>query len=478
VIAARQSGNHVLAEKTMATSKSAQDGVKPAGDSALYQCASGRIMKRRGLRIMQHETSRRIADLLRRARNHLDNELVPFWEKRAKERIWDNTYGGFVTNFDDNAIETDTPEKYLNTQARIIWSFSRLAQLYPEKRIFSEMTRKGVDFLISNFWDKDFGGWFWKIRKDGSTLVNDKVVYGQSFAIYALSQYYLTTSDQRGLDYASQTFDLLQTYCADTLNGGYCENLEPDWQVAAVEHGGDRKGLDTHMHLMEAFTTLYLASGQEIHRRKLVEVIDLLMRYMIDHDHGCGRNQFDAKFKPIPAIAIRHTWNDEREGDFPAEPVDTTSYGHNVELVWLMHAALDAAGIDARDRYLKATQKLMDHAVQYGVDWKYGGIYRDGNHAGDVLVDEKEWWQQSEVLVGFLEAYAVFKDERYLDAYENCWNFIDKYMIKHDIGEWYTLLERDGTLVDANLGNPWKVCYHNGRAMMESVERLERISKL
>jgi mannobiose 2-epimerase len=56
----------------------------------------------------------------------------------------------------------------------------------------------------------------WKVRRDGSRLDDGKITYGQSFAIYALAEYYLATSDRRALDYASQTFDLLQKYAADT----------------------------------------------------------------------------------------------------------------------------------------------------------------------------------------------------------------------------------------------------------------------
>lgn len=85
-----------------------------------------------------------------------------------------------------------------------------------------------MDWIITHFWDDNYGGWFWKINADGSQLDNGKVVYGQSFAIYALTEYYLATRDERGLQFASLTFDLLQIHCADTLHGGYFENLEAD----------------------------------------------------------------------------------------------------------------------------------------------------------------------------------------------------------------------------------------------------------
>lgn len=93
---------------------------------------------------------------------------------------------------------------------------------------------------------------------------------------------------------------------------------------------------------MEAYTMLAECSGEEIHRRKLSEVIDLILERRTDHEHGCGYNQFDLDFHPTPAINIRRTWNAEREtGEVLREPLDSTSYGHNVELVWLLGRAND-----------------------------------------------------------------------------------------------------------------------------------------
>jgi mannobiose 2-epimerase len=290
-----------------------------------------------------------------------------------------------------------------------------------------------------------------------------------------MSEYFMATGDARGLDFAAGTFDLLQKYCADTRYGGYYENLEPDWRPSAGGfHAGDRKGLDTHMHLMEAFTALAGASGQEVHRRKLAEVLDLIVAHMIDPRHGCGRNQFDLAFRPIPAIAIRRTWNAEREGEAPAEPADTTSYGHNVELAWLMRRAVQESGMDLA-AYLPMIRKLLDHAVAHGVDWEFGGIYRDGTHDGEALILDKEFWQNAEVLVGFLEGYDLLGEQRYLDAAQNVWTFVDRHMINHQVGEWRTLLDRKGGPIDANIGNPWKACYHTGRAMVESMGLLQRI---
>ncbi len=405
---------------------------------------------------------------------HLYNGIIPFWNNRAV----DLEYGGFLTCFDNNGeLNPIDDNKYLLMQTRMIWSFSMFYKLNPEKQRFLNVAKQGVDFLINKFWDKKYGGWFWKCKKDGTLIDDGKVVYGQSFAIYALSEYYLATNDKRGLEYSEKTFDLLQKYCADTARGGYYENLEVDWQLSDDGFcAGDRKSLDIHMHQMECYTTLVQASGKEIHKRRLQEVIDIIIKYMINLDVGCGRNQFDLDFNPIPAIAIRRTFNAEREESTTVDsPQDSTSYGHNVELAWLLVRAGEVLG-KPRDFYKDIIIKLVDNAVEYGIDKVNGGIYRDGTHSGEVLVKDKEFWQNAEVLVGFLDIYEITKNEKYLQAFENVWEFVNKYMIDHKLGEWRTLVSEDGkTVLSTDIGTAWKACYHSGRSIHETINRINKI---
>ena len=403
----------------------------------------------------------------------LENGIIPFWFDRA----WDDQHGGFLTNFDSMGHGLGTPEKYLNTQFRMVWWFSMLSHTFPRHKEFGQLAQAGVDWVIENFWDEKYGGWFWKVHDDGSELDDGKVVYGQAFAIYALAQHALSSGNGKSLTFASTTFDLLQKYCADTRFGGYYENLEREWQISPGGiFAGDRKSLDTHMHLMEAFTTLFAASNAHVHRMKLHEVIDLIVMYMLDEDTGCGRNQFTLNFSPIPAIAIHRTWNAEREGDSPKTHLDTTSYGHNIELAWLINRALDIGQIDP-EPYRSTQLGLVEHTYAKGVDWDDGGIFRDGLADGEPVILEKEFWQHAESLVGFLDAYQTFQDEKYLLAFGNIWHFVKDNLINPTLGEFRTLLNHSGEVIDANLGNPWKVAYHTGRSMLECRNRLQAILK-
>ena len=204
-------------------------------------------------------------------------------------------------------------------------------------------------------------------------------------------------------------------------------------------------------------------------------MVDLICEKMIDKASGCGLNQFDLAFHSLPAISIKRTWNGERLGEQPPDPVDTTSYGHNVELEYLMHLGLKTARHEV-EPYKPIFRRLLDHAAEHGIDWEYGGIFRDGLRAtGKPIVLEKEFWQHSEALVGFLDGYELFREPRYLEAFGKVWHFVQDYMIIKGVGEWRTLLDRFGKPLDPNIGNPWKVSYHTGRSMLECRERLMRL---
>ncbi|MCL7745758.1 AGE family epimerase/isomerase [Halalkalibacter alkaliphilus] len=413
----------------------------------------------------------RVEESYQQILTHLEKGIIPFWLGNGIDPV----EGGYLTCFDENGLPTDDTDKYIVTQTRMIWGMSALYRTYPDNEIFLQAAKQGVSFFLDNFWDDKYGGWYWKTDRTGKVIDTGKVTYGQCFAIYALSEYTLATSDPIGLEYAEKTFDLMQKFCADTYRGGYFENLEEDWTVSQPGfHAGDRKSLDIHMHIMEAFTNLSECSGKELHNRKLKEIINVILSKMIHKKSGCAMNQFDLDFNPIPAIDIRRTWNAERAiGEIISEPIDTTSYGHNLELGWLLTRAVDILGEE--NNYKGILRNLADHALKNGVDPVYGGLYRDGPHEGEPYVYDKEWWQNSEALVGFLDAYEQLGDSEYLKAFINIWTFSMEHIINHDVGEWKQLLRRDGHTIVGDIGNPWKAIYHSGRSMLECKKRLQRI---
>ena len=79
--------------------------------------------------------------------------------------------------------------KTLICQTRMIFASSHAHRNNVGDGGFLPIAKQGVDFLIKHFWDDEHTGWFWTTERDGTPANRSKLCYGQSFAIYALSEY-------------------------------------------------------------------------------------------------------------------------------------------------------------------------------------------------------------------------------------------------------------------------------------------------
>ena len=407
------------------------------------------------------------------AENHLLNELLPFWTSRMKDEV----NGGFLTHFDKNGLDTGEDEKSLIAQTRCIYTISSSHRAgYGEGKL-ADLARHGVDFLINKMWDSMHGGFFWMMNRKGEVKIDQKIIYGHSFAIYCLSEYTLATGDPRGQEYAEKSFDLLQKYCADTRHGGYWEMFHRDWTLCGPgSQGGDRKTLDVHMHLMEAFTTLYECTGQEVHRRKLLEDIDLLLNKIIHPVYKTGIPQFYKDWSVAPQIKFDIIWGWDRfsEEGQKGNATDNTCYGHNAEFAWLLLHSLEILKADPNE-YKELFKIIYDHTVDNGIDTEFGGVYVEGPHSGGVYDKEKEFWQQAEVLIGLLDAVILFGPDKYWDAYTNVHRFVYDKVVNKGVGEWYPLLSRKGDPIWTHMGHSWKINYHTVRAAIQSIHRMKKL---
>ncbi len=415
----------------------------------------------------------KLVELRQESDKHLRHELLPFWLDRCK----DDKHGGFITQFDKDGNDTGEDQKSLIAQTRTIYTMASAHRAgYGDGRC-AEYATFGLEFLLDNMWDKKYGGFFWTTDRKGNVQIDKKIGYGLSFCIYSLSEYTLATGNPVGLEYAEKVFDALQVYAVDTMYGGYFEMFERDWTLCGPgAGGGDRKTLDFHMHLMEALTTLYEASGKEIHRRKLEESIELLIHRIQHPVYKTGIPQFWRDWSVAPQIKFNIVWGWDRfsEDGAKANADDNTSYGHNVEFAWLFKHALDILGKEWQD-YKELIVTQFDHCLKDGIDWEYGGVYVEGSHSGGVYDREKEFWQQAEVLIGMLDACTFIDFEKYWPAYENVHRFIHDKMVHHTVGEWWPLTTRQGEPIWTHMSHSWKVNYHTVRAMIQSIQRLDRL---
>lgn len=413
-----------------------------------------------------------LLELIGRTEAYLRQYLLPFWLERSP----DPDCGGFLTYFDRAGKPTGETIKTFLMQIRMLYTFSSVCRAgYGGDRCL-ELARMGADFILKHYWDDAHEGWNWIADRQGNPTFTGKVGYGQCFGIYAFSEYYLATGDTRGRQAAEQTYSAVARHMADSAHGGYYEIMLPDWQPERPGvYGGDRKSLDVHMHMMEALTRLYEMTRHPSHRRRLVETIELITERMLQPGTGVGYMQFALDFTPLPAIDFAVEWGSNEPPEGGAKPLDYTSYGHNVEFAWLLLHAADILGIP-RDTYASVVRPIFDQCVRYGIDWEYGGVYIEGPAEAPPRLKHKQFWQHAEVLVGMLDACLLFHDESYWQAFLNVYDFVMRKFVNLPAGgEWFALLDRDGTPLWDYLGHAWKISYHTVRSMVQVIARLRAL---
>jgi len=415
-----------------------------------------------------------IVKLADRTEAYLVDSLLPFWIERSP----DEECGGFLTYFDSRGRATGETAKTFLMQIRMLYTMASAHRAGYGGDASARLAQKGAAFLLDHYWDDENDGWVWIAERNGAPTVRDKVGYGQVFAIYAFSEYFLATGDRRGHEAALRSYDAICRHMADTRHGGCFELMEPDWTPKPPgRSGGDRKSMDVHMHLMEALTRLYEMTRSPTHRRRLIETVDLILTRMLEPRTGLGYMQFALDFTPLEAILFDTEWGRDAEPDgSPAHPLDMTSPGHNVEFAWLLLHAADVLGVP-RSQYADVLRRMCDHCIDFGLDRELGGVYADVPMTRPPTKTEKQFWQQAEAMIGLLDAAALLGDEKYWLAFRNVYDFVfDKLVVTDAGGEWYERVDREGVPIDDALGHAWKISYHTVRSMIQVTRRLRGLA--
>ncbi|MEO3944330.1 AGE family epimerase/isomerase [Gorillibacterium sp. CAU 1737] len=393
--------------------------------------------------------------LLPDLKKELKDNILAFWMERAL----DEEHGGFLGEIKSDLTVVPDAGKSLVLNARILWTFSSAYRLYPEPS-YLKIAERALAYLRKHFYDQEHEGFFWGVDAKGNPAETKKQVYGQAFVIYALSEYYRITQDQSALDEAVRLFELLEKHAYDPANKGYVEALLGDW-TPTEDHslsGKDLnvpKSMNTHLHVLEGYTNLYRIWPSEQLHRTLKELIEVTIDHIVDPKTAHFLLFFDMEW----GIKSHHI-----------------SYGHDIEGSWLLFEAAEVLGDEELlSRVKDVAIKMAEATLNEGID-KDGGIWNEAEADGTLLERTKDWWPQAEAMVGFYNAYQLTGDTRYQEAAANSWAFIDQYIADRTHGEWYWGVDADNKpITEQSKVSAWKCPYHNGRACIEMIERLEKV---
>lgn len=373
--------------------------------------------------------------------------------------------GGFLAELDFDGKPVPGAAKGLILNARILWTFSAAARItreFPDGATRSEgylkTAARAEEYILKHFMDHEYGGAWWSLNPDGSPLDTKKQFYAIAFAIYGLSEYYRASGRQEALVSAVELFKSIDGHSRDKQNGGYIEACSGDWSSLADmrlsdKDRNDAKTMNTHLHILEAYTSLYRIWKDEVLGRRLKELIRIFLDRIVSGDSHLG-------------LFFDEDWNPQCK---------VQSFGHDIEASWLLQEAAQILGEpELMPEVSSACMKIASASLEGYVPGK-GMTYEWDRESGRRDAD-RHWWVQAETVVGCFNAWQMSGDRQWLDRCLEEWEFIKEHIICPD-GEWYWsvkggTLEPDRSQCRAGF---WKCPYHNGRMCMELIERIKTI---
>ncbi len=378
-----------------------------------------------------------MSDLAQGITRYLVEGLLPLWAGPGR----DAARGGFHERL--NAERRPLPLDYcrLTVCGRQLFVFSRAAGLGapPEiqrvaHRIYEEMTER--------FWDRRHGGWLFKTDLAGQPLDPQKDLYAHAFVLFGLAHYYDCYRRPEALALARSTSDLLKRHLL-LPSGWFASSAGADWTVS------DRAlNQNPHMHLLEAYISLYRASGDAEFKREAERLIELFHARLFDPATGILGEFFDDAGRVHPETGHR------------VEP------GHHFEWSWLLH---EFAGMSGDERSRPAAEALLRWASRCGIDSEHGGIFDQVDRSGAVIADTKRIWPLTECVKAYVARYRASRDAA---NRERALGFVD-FLFAHYLlpdGGWREILRRDLSPHLAEM--PATTCYHIFLGLTEALSVL------
>jgi mannobiose 2-epimerase len=381
----------------------------------------------------------------------LRENILPFWMRNMPDR----KNGGFIGRISGDGVPHADAPKGAILHARILWTFSAAYRIFDDPEYLKTADRaKG--YLLTKFWDHKNGGIFWQLAADGTPLDTKKQIYALGFAIYGLSEYARATGDVEALEKAKELYYSIEKYSFDKSKNGYFEAFTDDWKEIedmrlSDKDANEKKTMNTHLHILEPYANLYRVWPSAELKTSLRNLLQIFLDKILDCETGHLRLFFDEDWTCKSKI---------------------TSYGHDIEALWLMYEAANVLGDTDLIERVKAVVPLIAEATKEGLQPDGAMVYEKDEATGHVDND-RHWWVQAEAVVGFSYASVITGQQEYGEIAQKCWEFIQEKLVDKEQGEWFWSIKADGSVnrSDDKAGF-WKCPYHNGRMCMEMIENI------
>ena len=382
------------------------------------------------------------------------NELRELYHRQLLEDVipfWmkyslDKEYGGYFTCLDRDGSLYNT-DKYAWLQGRQVWMFSKLYNELEPRPEWLEVAISGVEFIVEHGFDPK-GQMYFSFTRDGRPLCKPWNIFTETFGIIGLAEYAKATEDE----------DILKR--AQRLYWNVVERIERgDLSTYTVPETRKIESLAIPMILLTTTQDL----DQVAPDPRFAEIIDDCLERIL-YRHAC-----DEKKALFENIASDGSSLESPQG----RCIDP---GHAIEAVWFVLRE----GKRRNDRkIIDRALQILDWSLQWGWDPEYGGLLyfvdSEGKPPEQLEWDMKLWWPHTEALYALLLAYHLSGKKTYWDWYEKLHEWTFSHFPDPQYGEWFGYLHRDGTPALYLKGSMWKGCFHLPRSLFLGLKILEKM---
>lgn len=359
----------------------------------------------------------------------------------------DKEFGGFFTCLDRNGNVFDT-DKFAWLQFRQIWCFSMLYNQVEQKKEWLDCAVQGAEFMKKHGRDSE-GNFYFSLTREGQALIQPYNIFSDCFAAMAYAQLYKASGTE---EYAR--------IAVDTFNNILKKKDNPKGQYNKA-YPGTRplQGFSLPMILCNLVLELEHLLNKDLIEQTINEGIHSVMEVFYQQDLGII----------LENVKPDGSFSDSFEGRL-------VNPGHGLESMWFI---MDIAERRNDQALIKKAVDISINILEYGWDREYDGIlyFMDvkGYPPQQLEWDQKLWWVHMETLITLLKGYYHTGDHR-------CWNWFEKvhqYTWDHfpdpEMGEWYGYLNRRGEVLLPLKGGKWKGCFHVPRGLYQCWKTLEKI---
>ena len=364
------------------------------------------------------------------------------------EKSIDKEFGGYFTCLERDGEVFDT-DKFIWLQGREVWMLSTLYNKVEKRQEWLDAAIQGAEFLKKYGHDGNLN-WYFALDREGNPLVEPYNIFSYTFAVIAFGQLSIATGNQEYAEIAKKTFDIVLSK-QDNPKGKWCK---------AAPGARALKSFALPMILCNV----------------ALEIESLLDKDFLDKTiETCVHEVMDVFYRPELGLIVEHLGTNNEMVDCMDGRL--LNPGHAIEAMWFIMDLGKRLGDDA---LIQKAVKIALAEVEYGWDKEYEGIFyfmdRLNRPMQQLEWDQKLWWVHIETLITMIKGYELTGNEQCLEWFERIHNYVWSHFMDPEYPEWYGYLNRRGEVLLTLKGGKWKGCFHVPRGLMQVYQSLERIA--